>query len=431
MDNRIKRGLSLMGIVGACLLSVSGLAADKEIVVLTTFSKEPLTALTEEFALLHPEAVVRFIHRRSQSSIQLLNKSHMKDIDLVLSSSPFLMQHLLQSQRLAPVLYQEKLPNWFEPYVLSPQARVMTIGYSGAGLIWNRDYLQTHHLQVPKAFTDLVQPQYFGHLTMSSPSRSGTTQMMVESILSRYGWQEGWRILLNIGANLATISSRSFGVSDYIAKGQFGIGPTIDSYALLTQRKFEHVGFSYEADFTLMPTYIAKLQRPQDDPLVNEFMTMLLSDKMQQTLGQNSFAKFSLHDTSLSDGQLPHLRVDQVVLRETLTNKLFDLAITKRLPQLKDTWLSIIQLQQRFAGHADMLDRIEVIRIKAFDIGIAESEVLDISRKLREETQRNEEGDAHVQAFLAEFSHEASRRLAQKLAEADEQLKVLKREGSK
>ncbi|CSI63335.1 phosphoglycerate transport regulatory protein PgtC [Vibrio cholerae] len=30
---------------------------------------------------------------------------------------------------------------------------------------------------------------------MSTPARSGTTQMMVESILAKYGWQKGWEIV--------------------------------------------------------------------------------------------------------------------------------------------------------------------------------------------------------------------------------------------
>ncbi|MCV5959067.1 ABC transporter substrate-binding protein, partial [Escherichia coli] len=123
----------------------------------------------------------------------------------------------------------------------------------------------------PKRFQDLTNPPYFGHVTMSTPSRSGTTQLMVESVLSQYGWQEGWRILLNVGANLATISSRSFGVADYIAKGKFGIGPTIDSYALIAQRKFDYVGFAYDQDFTLMPTYIAQINRGKSDKLAESF----------------------------------------------------------------------------------------------------------------------------------------------------------------
>ncbi|WP_411132246.1 ABC transporter substrate-binding protein [Vibrio vulnificus] len=416
------------------LLSLSWIPAqaaslDKEIVVLTTFSQEPLSILIDEFKTRHPDAEVRFIHRRSESSIQLLGKTYMQDIDLVLSSSPFLMQKLCESERLGEVEQLETLPDWMALYVLPPRERVQTIGYSGAGIVWNHDYLQAHQLTVPNRFIDLTQPQYFGHITMSTPNRSGTTQMMVESILSRYGWQDGWRLLINIGANLATISSRSFGVSDYIAKGQFGLGPTIDSYALLIQRKFEHVGFSYESDFTLMPTYIAKTQRASDDPLVDDFMAMLLSDPMQASLGKNSFAKFSLHDTERKDGDHPALNISAIMQREVLTNRLFDLAITKRLPELKDTWQTIIQLRKTYADNPVVLTQLESIRQLAFDIPVTETEVLEVSKQLVLSSQQEMTDDGHAQAVMAEFSHRVSGALHRQLASANQRLQTLKKQG--
>lgn len=219
-----------------CLLlslgvSTQAQAAERELVILTTFSREPLLPLVEEFSRRYQGIEVQIIHRRAQSSVQLLNKSYIQNIDLVLSSSPYLMQNLAQSGKLAALPEPMQTPEWLKPYALPMTEHVATIGYSGAGLVWNQDYLKTHQLPEPKQFSDLAKPVYFGHVTMSTPARSGTTQMMVESILAKYGWQKGWEILLRVGANLATASARSFGVSDYIANGQFAVGPTIDSYA--------------------------------------------------------------------------------------------------------------------------------------------------------------------------------------------------------
>ncbi len=46
---------------------------------------------------------------------------------------------------------------------------------------------------------------------MSSPSRSDTNHLMVESLLQQKGWIKGWETLLTTAGNLVTISSRSFG----------------------------------------------------------------------------------------------------------------------------------------------------------------------------------------------------------------------------
>lgn len=68
---------------------------------------------------------------------------------------------------------------------------------------------------------------------MSSPSRSDTNHLMVESLLQQKGWEEGWATLLASAGNLVTISSRSFGVADKIKSGLGVAGPVIDNYANL------------------------------------------------------------------------------------------------------------------------------------------------------------------------------------------------------
>ncbi|WP_337230351.1 ABC transporter substrate-binding protein, partial [Proteus terrae] len=94
--------------------------------------------------------------------------------------------------------------------------KVTTFGYSGIGIISNTQYLQKHQLPSPKSWRDLTDPIYQGHLTMTTPANSGTTQLMVENILQENGWEEGWKILLELNGNLASISARSARVSDAV-----------------------------------------------------------------------------------------------------------------------------------------------------------------------------------------------------------------------
>ncbi len=61
-----------------CLLlslgvSTQAQAAERELVILTTFSREPLLPLVEEFSRRYQGIEVQIIHRRAQSSVQLLN----------------------------------------------------------------------------------------------------------------------------------------------------------------------------------------------------------------------------------------------------------------------------------------------------------------------------------------------------------------------
>ncbi|HGS4604715.1 TPA: ABC transporter substrate-binding protein [Vibrio cholerae] len=400
-------------------------AAERELVILTTFSREPLLPLVEEFSRRYQGIEVQIIHRRAQSSVQLLNKSYIQNIDLVLSSSPYLMQNLAQSGKLAALPEPMQTPEWLKPYALPMTEHVATIGYSGAGLVWNQDYLKTHQLPEPKQFSDLAKPVYFGHVTMSTPARSGTTQMMVESILAKYGWQKGWEILLRVGANLATASARSFGVSDYISNGQFAVGPTIDSYALILGRRLDYVQFVYDESFTLMPTYVAQIRQNHNDQYAKAFIELLMSSAVQTNMEGNDFAKHSVQDQSLVNERFTRLPMGSIIRREECLNDLFDLVIIKQLPQLKDTLLAVLEAKAQFARRLSVLAKIEQIERTVFTMPISEQEVDALAIQIAPNSALSEEQQAESAMLLAEKGHEWQMRLEKQLEQANQELKIL------
>ncbi|MGB5803195.1 MAG: ABC transporter substrate-binding protein, partial [Vibrio anguillarum] len=73
----------LLGSIAAAINTAY--AKENELVILTTFSREPLLPLIEEFSKQYQGVDVQVVHRRAQSSIQLLNKSYIQNIDVVLS----------------------------------------------------------------------------------------------------------------------------------------------------------------------------------------------------------------------------------------------------------------------------------------------------------------------------------------------------------
>ncbi|WP_225623951.1 ABC transporter substrate-binding protein [Vibrio panuliri] len=430
MRNRVVTGLvSAIMLIASVVSPAYSQTDSRELVILTTFSREPLNALIAHFNQLYPDVEVRLIHRRTQSAIQLLNRRYMQDVDLVLSSSPFLMQKLASHSRLKPISWRAERPSWIEPFILPPKEQVAVLGYSGAGIVWSQDYLDANTLPVPKSFASLTDPIYFEHITMSTPSRSGTTQMMIESILHQYGWRDGWRMILNIGANLGTISARSFGVSDYVAKGQFGVGPTIDSYALILQQEFEHLHFSYDQDFTLMPTYIAEIAGQGYDQYAAKFIQLLLSQQVQNTLDQSSFSKHSLADKSLYTDQIPNLVFADVLGREQLTNKIFDMAVTKRLPMLKDSWLALHTVEKQLTN-AEQLAELETLKAQLFSVPFSEQEIESLANKLTMLNTQSELEKNQMEVLLAEFDHYLALELAASLVEVEDKLRQLKLEAN-
>lgn len=425
--------LKLLAPMGLSMLSYSAnsLASQEQLVVLTTFSSEPIANLMFEYKQNNPEVDIKLIHRRTQSAIQLLNKSYMQDVDVVLSSSPFLMEELYKRNQLAKVAYSNEMPEWLGPFVLPKRDKVVNVGYSGAGLVWNNDYLKANRLQVPKQFQDLALFEYFGHITMSTPSRSGTTQLMIESILAQHGWDKGWAIILNVGANLGTISSRSFGVADYVAKGQFGVGPTIDSYALVLPKQFQHVEFGYDSDFTLMPTYIGVLKNSGENAATKSFITLLLSPQIQDSMIESDFAKHSIKDDSLFSEKNPSLSLDKVMKREKLVNIIFDEAITKRLPELQDLWHGLAELEVLVLSNTELRSNpelsAEVSRLKQqlFTVPVSEDEVSLVGKSIAEQEGTHNTSNSLEEAIIAEFSYRFGVKFEANLTQVAEKLREL------
>lgn len=430
MNPILKKAWQRLLQVCCMLFAAATQAHSDELVILTTFSSEPMSELVSEFNRHYPDVNVRLVHRRTQSIIQLLNKRYIHDIDVVLSSSPVLMQHLSDVDRLSanPVVYT--LPEALQGFVLPPADQAVTVGYSGAGIIWNSDYLDAHTLPQPTSFSSLTDSRYLGHLTMSTPSRSGTTRLMLESILARYGWEDGWRIILNVGANLATVSSRSFGVSDYVAKGQLGIGPTIDSYAFLLQRKMSHIKFSYDNDFTAMPTYVAQI-KDSHAPYAQAFIRLLLSPDIQNKIDTTSFAKMALNDDQLLTKGLPKLSLATVLRREKLVDHIFDTAITRRLPELQDNWQSLINHRVSAKDNAYTLKTLDKLKKQMFTLPVTEAQITALSNKLNSLDNSSEADRAMIRLMLTEFDHELSRKLTEQEAEVTAQLRAIRQAGQR
>jgi phosphoglycerate transport regulatory protein PgtC len=216
--------------------------------------------------------------------------------------------------------------------------------------MYNRRYLQKYRLPVPTSWQSLADPVFIGHVMMSSPSQSGTTHMMVESILQQYGWQRGWAMLMQIGGNLSAITARSFGVSDGISRGLAGVGLVIESYARTSQARFDHLGFTPLPQAAILPTYLAVTRSSRQSALAGQFIDYLLSAQGQAIVGTSEMAKVTLTEPKLA--QQTEFVIDKELLyrRASLLKGLFEQTITQQLPKLRLTWQGIAEVDAQAAA---------------------------------------------------------------------------------
>jgi phosphoglycerate transport regulatory protein PgtC len=338
----------------ACLLlSTVACAKRNELVMATTFSPDATAYIISRWQGQPQSVVIRTLNRTSASLEQLLDSSGSENIDLVLTSSPMLLQHLQQHQRLAnyegaPEQSQQLVPD-------SIRSTAVAVAISGFGLLINRPNLEEKQLPLPADWDDLTQARYQGALLMSSPSRSDTNHLMVESLLQQRGWQPGWEILLSSAGNLITISSRSFGVADKIKNGLGSVGPIIDNYANLLLDD-PHLVFRYFPQAAASPTYIAITHNSHYPTEARRFIQFLLSPQGQQVLADTNTGKYPVIPLPASSPRFaqqqkllhqPPLNYQLLLQRQRMVQKLFDTAISFRLSQLKDAWKALHGAESR------------------------------------------------------------------------------------
>ncbi len=158
-------------------------------------------------------------------------------------------------------------------------------------LIKHLRYLKANNVPEPKEWADLVKPVYFGHLAISSPSRSGTTHLTVETILQGEGWTKGWAQMLAITGNCAAITERSFGVPDGVSNGQFGIGLVIDFFGLAAKNSGMPVEFVYPSVTAIVPANIALVDGSKSPEGGKRFIEFTLSEEGQTLLLQKEISR--------------------------------------------------------------------------------------------------------------------------------------------
>ncbi|MBJ7221832.1 ABC transporter substrate-binding protein [Brenneria sp. L3-3C-1] len=324
-----------------------------ELVIATTFSPEATAKMMSHWHRQSSSLPVRTLNRTSSSLERLMDTPLNDGIDLILTSSPMLMQHLQDRQLLSPIPVLPLESQRLVPDSIRGSAAAIAI--SGFGILANSAALQEKNLPPPASWDQLKDPRYQSLILMSSPSRSDTSHLMIEMLLQQQGWRQGWATLMEISGNLATISSRSFGVASKIKTGLGVAGPIIDNYAT-PLLKDPHLTFRYIPQAGAAPTFIAIARNSANKDLAIRFIHFLLSKQGQDILADNDTGKFPVfplpaHNPRaqqqfiLLQSSPPDYR--RVLLRQKLVQRLFDTAITFRLNQSQDIWKALHNAETR------------------------------------------------------------------------------------
>ncbi|OGL58974.1 MAG: ABC transporter substrate-binding protein [Candidatus Tectomicrobia bacterium RIFCSPLOWO2_12_FULL_69_37] len=349
------------------LASAPARAAELEpkLVIVTSFPKDLYNVYAKAFETKYPGTKVEVLNKGTSAGIAYVRETAASPADLFWASAPDAFEVLKGAGLLQK--YQEKargIPAKIGAYPINdPDGFYKGFAASGYGIMWNTRYLKAKNLPDPREWDDLKKPVYHGHVSISAPSRSGTTHLTIETILQGEGWEKGWRTILEMAGNFATVTERSFGVPEGVNNGQFGIGIVIDFFGFSSKASGFPVEFAYPKVTTLVPANIGMIKNAKNPRAAAAFIELLLSPQGQALLLDKKIQRLPVLPSAYEKAKgLPNpfkdLSMGAAVKFDTgvsksrylVVNTMFDQIITFRLKELTAAWKTIQAAEAKLKG---------------------------------------------------------------------------------
>jgi phosphoglycerate transport regulatory protein PgtC len=385
----VRRTFPAISLFGLVLAFASSAALAGTVTVITSFPKELTAAYKAAFEKANPGITIEILNKSTVSGIAFVRETAAgQRPDVFWASAPDAFEVLKRDKLLvaAPDVDNKAIPAKIGNYPINdPQGYYKGQALAGYGIMYNTRYLKANRLAAPKEWTDLLAPQWHGHVAMTAPSRSGTMHLTVETILQGEGWDKGWGQILQMAGNSAQVTERSFGVPDGINNGQFGAGPVIDFFGLAGKNSGFPVEFVYPAVTSIVPANIALVAGGKNTTEAKKFVQFALSQAGQELLLQPAISRLPVLPYAALGSKIPagypdpqaivkrakvNFNADLSEDRYSLVHSLFDQTITFRLKELQAATKAIQTAEAKLAAsgkpNAQATDLIRQARDLAF-----------------------------------------------------------------
>ena len=329
-------------------------AAAGTITIVTSFPKDLTQVYKAAFEKQNPDIKVEILNKATSQAIAYVKELPVgQRPDIFWASAPDAFEVMKRDSLLEKVadLANKDVPAKIGNYPINdPDGMYLGQALGGYGLMWNTRYMKANKIPNPAEWSDLTKAVYFGHVALSSPSRSGTTHLTVETILQGEGWDKGWSQLLEISGNSAQITERSFGVPDGVNNGQFGIGIVVDFFGLSSKYSGFPVEFVYPKVTAVVPANIGLVSGGKNSADARKFITFSLSQAGQELLLDPKISRLPVLPAEALGAKVPkdypkifeiakrakvHFDSELSQTRYYLVSSLFDQTVTFRHKELR------------------------------------------------------------------------------------------------
>src|SRR5207249_8468202 len=157
--------------------------------------------------------------------------------------------------------------------------------FSSFGILQNKRVQTLLGMPLARRWQDLANPALMGWVGAGDPRNSGTMNVMFEAFLQYFGWEEGWRVLTQLGGNVRKFDRVSSTTAKDATLGETAYAFAIDFYgfAQVAMAGRTNLTFLLPEDFTAVnPDGLGILKGAPNLVTARRFVDFVLSEEGQR-----------------------------------------------------------------------------------------------------------------------------------------------------
>ena len=216
--------------------------AEGELVVYGSCEEEYLAAACEHFEELYGIKVQyqRLSTGEVQAKIEEENGNPSADVWFGGTTDPY---NVVAAEGLLEAYEAENASHLLGSQYRDPDGYWYGIYKGILGFMCNTEELERLGLEEPKDWDDLLKPEYKGLIWMSNPNTAGTAKLVINTMIQKYGHDEGIQYLVDLDKNIQVYTKSGSGPSKNVGTGEcvIGIGFLHDGITQIVDNGYENV----------------------------------------------------------------------------------------------------------------------------------------------------------------------------------------------
>ena len=216
--------------------------AEGELVVYGSCEEEYLAAACEHFEELYGIKVQyqRLSTGEVQAKIEEENGNPSADVWFGGTTDPY---NVVAAEGLLEAYEAENASHLLSQQYRDPDGYWYGIYTGILGFMVNTDELARLNLEAPQDWQDLLKPEYKGLIWLSNYNTAGTAKLVINTMIQKYGHDEGIQYLVNLDKNIEVYTKSGSGPSKNVGTGEcvIGIGFLHDGITQIIDNGYDNI----------------------------------------------------------------------------------------------------------------------------------------------------------------------------------------------